>query len=115
MSEIKKKGAELEATSYTPGLAFLRSEEYKSMTKTETTVLFFLINLTNFGSRGGDRYSPLCCTSADIVKETGIRYPQQVDTVLQDLKKKGVINYEVGMLGRQIWLNFDLLYAPENS
>ena len=118
MSEIKKKGAELEATGYAPNLNFFRTATYKQLSKADITLLLFFINLTNFGHRGYDEYSALYCTSQMVMDELGANFSSRKNTIdesFSHLRKLGYIDYITTPLGRMVWLNFDLLYAPENS
>ena len=116
MSEIKKKGAELEAAGYAPNLSFFRTATYKQLSKTDITLLLFLINLTDFGHRGYDKYSPLYCTSQMVMDELGANFSSRKNTIdesFSHLRGLGYIDYVATPLGRRVWLNFDLLYTPE--
>lgn len=118
MSEIKKKGAELEATGYVPNLSFFKTTTYKQLSKADITLLLFLINLTDFGHRGYDKYSSLYCTSQMVMDELGTNFSSRKNTIdesFSHLRKLGYIDYITTPSGRMVWLNFDLLYAPENS
>lgn len=118
MSEIKKKGTELEATGYAPNLNFMKTKAYKDLSKVDLTLILFLINLSEFGRREYDQYSSLYCTSQMVIEELGKEVAptrHSIDQSFLYLKERGYIDYITTPSGRMVWLNLDLLYAPENS